>query len=320
MSQTLQSPQLQQPQGGMQRIPFPFESYEHPSRPLSAKRLLNCFAEAAPADARSRFALRTVPGLNYRETLGNGPFRVLNTDYVGGFYAVSGSYAYRNQNGTTSNIGYVGDPVEPTWVPQIVAVSIAISPDYAMICVPPRLYAIAHNSFTLTPIDTSTFFGGGCNSIAYCDGYFVGTQSGVGNKFFVSALRDPFTWDPLDYASADNIVNILRKAITHRGELWLLGASGIEIWYNAGAPDFPFRRRSGGTIPFGVAPRSVAQIDHSVWWVSYDGSIYRSDNYGLKRISTHAIEAIVESGNPDLTIGLAYMQEGHAHYCVTLSN
>jgi hypothetical protein len=48
---------------GMRRIPFPLESYEHPSRPLSAKRLLNLMAEKAPADARTAAALVSTPGL-----------------------------------------------------------------------------------------------------------------------------------------------------------------------------------------------------------------------------------------------------------------
>jgi hypothetical protein len=309
-----------QPQSGMRRIPFPTESYEHPSRPLSAKRLLNCFAEQAPADARSQVALRTVPGLVYRETLGTGPVYVLNTDYVGGFYAVSGTVAYRNQGGVTSALGTVGMANDLAWPSQLVRPSIAISPDYAVICVPPRLYVVPHASSTMTQIDTTEFPGGGCNSIAYCDGYFVGTQAGIGNKWFISNLGDPYTWDALDFASADSIVNILRRVITHRGELWLVGVVGIEVWNNTGAPDFPFRRLSGGVIQFGLSPRTVAQLDNSVWGLGYDGCVYRSENYKLQRVSTHAIEAIIEAASPDAAFGCGYMQEGHAHYCLTLAD
>jgi hypothetical protein len=304
----------------MRRIPFPTESYEHPSRPLSAKRLLNCFAEQAPADARSQAALRTVPGLVYRETLGLGPVRAFNTDYIGGFYAVSGPALFRNQAGVTSSLAHVGTAADPTWPPQLPQPSIAISPDHAVICVPPRLYVVPHASATVTQIDTSVFPGGGCNSIAYCDGYFVGTQAGVGNKWFISNLADPYTWDALDFASADSIVNLLRRVITHRGELWLIGAVGIEVWNNTGAADFPFRRQSGGVIQFGLSPRTVATLDNSVWGFGYDGCVYRSENYKLQRVSTHAIEAIIESGNPDYALGYGYMQEGHAHYCLTLTD
>ena len=50
------------PAGGMQRIPFPLESYQHPSLPL-AKALLNLMAEKAPDDARTAAFLVSTPGL-----------------------------------------------------------------------------------------------------------------------------------------------------------------------------------------------------------------------------------------------------------------
>lgn len=319
MSETQQRPR----QDGMQRIPFPTESYQHPSLPLSAKRLLNCFAEQEPNDARAPVALRTVPGLVFREALGGGPVKSLNTDFIGGYYAVSGGQAFRHTPAGTVFIGNVGNEtnpaISPRVIPQRVFVTIAVSPDYAVICVPPNLYVCTHTG-TLTPVDTSEFQGGGAGSVTYIDGYFVVTQWGVGNKFQVSALRDPYTWDALMFASAESINNVLFRALTHNGELWLMGAAGYEVWYDAGAGDFPFRRQSSGSYPFGFAPRSLAQLDSSIWGVSYDGCIYRTSGYKPQRVSTHAVEAIIEGANPDFATGLAYMQEGHAHYVVTLQD
>lgn len=307
----------------MQRIPFPTESYQHPSLPLSAKRLLNCFAEQAPNDARSPFLLRTTPGLQYVETLGSGPVLAFNTDLPGGYYAVSGPEAYRHKDGTTTNIGNVGLASDPGIPPSDVAVTIAVSPDMVAICVPPRLFAGYHTG-TLTEVDTSDFPpSGGCASICYFDGYFVGTQVGAGTAFFSSALRDPFTWDALDYANADSVNNVIFRSITHKGELWVLGQAGVEVWYDAGAPHFAFRRQSGGVIQPGVVPRTVVQLDNSVWWLARDGCVYRtggSNGYQLARISTHAIEAITEAYNPEMAFAVGYMQEGHAHYCLTLTD
>jgi hypothetical protein len=307
-------------QGGMQRIPFPTESYQHPSLPLSAKRLLNCFAEQAPADARNPVALRTTPGLVYRETLGAGPVVSFDTNLVGGYYAVSGTQAFRNAGGVTTMIGTVGTPTDPELTAQQIGVSIAASPFAVVICVPPNLFTAQHSDPTLTPIDTTSFPGGGCNSITFIDGYFVGTQHGRGNTFFISGLQDPTSWDALDFANIEGLSNILLRAITQRGELWLLGVTGAEIWYDAGAADFPFRRQSGGVIPYGFVWGSVAEIDGSVWWVARDGCVYRSVGYQAQRISTHAVEAIIEISNPDYAIGMAYFQEGHAFYCMTLTD
>jgi len=320
MSQSLQQlAQLQQPQGGMQRIPFPVESYEHPSKPLSAKRLLNCFAEAAPNDARSQVALRTSPGLVYTETFGAGPFQAFNPTYPGGFYCVSGTKAFRKVDGVTTPLGDVGLPVDPALGEFHVMVTIAVSPFHVAICVPPRLYAATHTATTLTEVDTSAFPpSGGCNSITYIDGYFVGTQHGRGNIFFCSALNDPFTWDALDFASADTLISTLLRAITHKGELWLLGYAGGEVWYDTGDARFPFQRRSPGVVPFGFVPKSVQIIDKEVWWTARDGCVYRSNGYNAVRISTHAVESIIELTNPDYVTAVAYLQEGHTFYCLTL--
>ena len=50
------------PKPGMKRIPLPLESYEYLSPPLTQKRLLNMFAEAAPDDSRTAAALVAANG------------------------------------------------------------------------------------------------------------------------------------------------------------------------------------------------------------------------------------------------------------------
>ena len=54
MSDTLTALQnALKPKTGMQRIPFPLDTYEHTSAPLISKRLLNYYAEKEPDDARA---------------------------------------------------------------------------------------------------------------------------------------------------------------------------------------------------------------------------------------------------------------------------
>ena len=54
---------IQAPAGGMQRIPLSFETYQDASLPMSAKYLLNLYAEKTPSDARAPFKLTPTPGL-----------------------------------------------------------------------------------------------------------------------------------------------------------------------------------------------------------------------------------------------------------------
>jgi len=86
----------------MRRIPFPLESYQHPSLPLVAKRLLNVMAEKAPDDARVAAALVSTPGLLAWTTalggsgpIGAGPILAMNDDMPGRIYIVSGTQAFR---------------------------------------------------------------------------------------------------------------------------------------------------------------------------------------------------------------------------------
>jgi hypothetical protein len=305
------------PKTGMRPIPFPTESYQHPSKPYNSKRLLNYAAEAGPPDSRSPFVLAPTPGLVLREQVGGGPWHAFNTDIVGGFYVVSGGGLYRNTEGVTSLLGAVGLMVNPYPPGTIeIMVTIAVSPMAAVICVPPNLFYCFHTG-PLVAIDTTDFPGGGAESVTYMDGYFVVTQYGVGTTFSISGLNDPTAWDAFDFANVEGMVNTLLRAVRHRGELWLLGVSGGEIWYDAGAADFPFRRQAGGVIPYGFVAKSVASIDGSLWWVARDNTVIRSSGYQGKRVSTHAIENIIETANPDLCFGNAYLMNGHSYYCVT---
>ena len=87
----------------MQRIPFPLESYNHQSKPLSSKFLLNLMAEQEPADARVTAALVSTPGLvDSGWAFGAGPVTAMNYDMPGVLYAVSGTHFYR----LTHPVGY----------------------------------------------------------------------------------------------------------------------------------------------------------------------------------------------------------------------
>ncbi len=303
------------PKTGMRSIPFPTESYQHPSKPLQSKRLLNYAAEAAPPDSRSPFVLVPTPGLVPTTRIGSGPWHALDTPFVSVFYIVSGDTAYR----TDVPIGTVGVATNPFPAGRIQAmVTIASNLKYAVICVPPRLYYCLHTDLTLTEIDVTPFAPGGVGSVSYLDGYWVVTRYDGSPIINVSGLNDPSAWDPLDFAQTDSVVRLLLRATRHNGELWLLGENGTQAWYDAGAPDFPLRSTPGSTIPYGVIARTVAEIDGSLWWVTRDNTVLRTDGYKAVRVSTHAIETIITDADVEQCFSVAYVSDGHSYYCLTL--
>ncbi len=162
----------------------------------------------------------------------------------------------------------------------------------------------------------------GAVTVGYLDGYFVFNEPNS-QRFWVTSLNDGSAVDPLDFASAEgNPDNIVSLMVDHR-EVWLFGNNTIEVWYNAGAADFPLERIQGAFMETGcLAPYSVAKLDNSVFWLGSDargnGIVYRNNGYNAVRVSTHAVEWQIQTYNfVDDAIAFTYQQDGHSFYALT---
>jgi hypothetical protein len=335
MSDTLTA--LQQaltPKGGMQRIPLPTQSYEHPSLPLSEMRLLNYMAEQEPAGARSAVALIATPGIGEWgfPDLGSGPVTAMNGDLPGVVYAVSGTHFYRMRQlvlygpMVVEDLGDLG-AIPPLDYPENLMPTIAVGVNAAVVCSPPNAWTCSHTG-ALNQI------GGdfpGARSVAYLDGYFVFTGDDIDSQFFCTGLLDPANYNALDFAYADGEPNILRLVMTLGTDLWFFGNGAIEIWYDAGSSGlettpgtsfFPFRRRPGGLISVGIrSMRSVVVCDGSFFFLGTDGIIRRTAGYRTERVSTHALEAAIREMALTSLVpanAISYAQDGHVFYCLTI--
>ena len=75
-----------------------------------------------------------------------------------------------------------------------------------------------------------------------------------------------------------------------RGELWLVGETALEVWYDAGSSGlettpgtsfFPFRRRAGGVIHTALPGYRIAAIcDNTLLWITNLGSMVMRSNGG----------------------------------------
>jgi hypothetical protein len=323
----------------MRRIPFPLESYEHPSRPLSAKRLVNLMAEQQPADARTAAALVSTPTLQAWDAaaggagaIGTGPILAMNDEVPGVIYIASGTKFYRMRFSptgvpTVEMLADVGTADAGT-SPWNSFVTIAAGPTACVVCVAPRAYTCTHlPGDPLHQITDPDF--PGASSVCYVDGYFAFSALGDTAMWFISRVLDPSSFDALDFVFSDATPNVIRRVISHRGQVWTIGESGMEVWYNAGKSGlettpgtsfFPFRRAAGGVIPIGTgSPMAVCKADQSVWWVGLDGLVWRSEGYNPKRVSTYAIEAIIGIGMVAMT-AFTFPYRGHWFYCLTTND
>lgn len=294
----------QAPAGGMQRIPLPLESYQHPSLPLASKRLVNLYSEKEPADARSQAALIPTAGMSFYRTLSTGPIWAMNGDIHGLVYVASGTRFYRLRytidGPFVDDLGDIGIPDRDVIPDYDIMITIASGPPGVVVCVPPRSYTCDHSAMSVNQI------GGdypGAAAVCFHDGYYVYTGYDQLDQFFISKLGAPGDFDALDFASSDALPNVLRRVVSHRGDLWMLGEGSLEVWYDAGSSGlettpgisfFPYRRRPGTVLTQHVATcRSYASGDGSIFWLGDDNIAYRSNGYQAVRISTHAEEAMI---------------------------
>lgn len=161
----------------------------------------------------------------------------------------------------------------------------------------------------------------GANSVVFVDGYFVLNKLNSSQYQITSLYGTDF--NALDFASAEGAPDKLITLLDNHREVWLFGEYSTEVVINTGNPDFPFERIQGAFLEQGcAAPSSVAKLDSSIFWLSYNnegrGMVVRSAGYDWQRVSTDAIDyAIAQIDDISDAVAYAYQQEGHTFYQIT---
>lgn len=271
-------------------------------------RMINLFPEIVPEGGKEPAFLQRAPGLRLLATLGNGPVRGLWT--FGGYgYAVSGDKLYK---------------IDSFWAATVKGTVTGSGP-VSMVDNGTQLFIAAGANGFIYNANTDVFAQitdpdfPGATTVGFIDGYFVFNEPNS-QKFWVTQLLDGTSVDPLDFASAEGSPDDLVSLIVDHREVWLFGQTSVEVWYNAGLPDFPLARIQGAFNEIGcAAPFSVAKLDNGVFWLGADargrGIVYRSKGYNGERISTHAVEWQIQQ-YPDISDATAYtyQQDGHSFY------
>jgi hypothetical protein len=274
-------------------------------------RMVNLFPEVIPEGGKEPAFLNRAPGLNFLATIGNGPVRglwVLKADPTRAFVVSGNQFFEINSSYTATLRGAVSGTGPVSMVDNGTQIFIATNPNGYIFNTSTNVFA------QITDPDFP-----GAVTVAYLDGYFIFNPPNS-QRFYLTALLDGTSVDPLDFASAEGSSDGLVALIVDHRELWLFGTDSIEVWYDAGLSDFPFVRIQGAFNELGcAAPYSVAKLDNGLFWLGSDargkGIVYRAEGYTGKRMSTHAVEwQIQQYGDISDAIGYTYQQDGHAFY------
>jgi len=306
----------------MTQIPLIMGMYQARSIIADAQRCVNLYTERNPPDSPFPFTTYPTPGLSLETTAPViGQVRATYTASNGACFVVVGNAVYL----LTQSYGwnFLGNINSYTGFVSI--------KDNTLCCV------IVDGSQDGFVIDLTTFAYGAISQtnwypasrVDYLDTYLVFSIVDS-NQFFFTLSNVTYTmlttgigFDPLDIAAKtggnDKIAGL---AVMHR-EIWLIGQSTSEVWFDSGAADFAFQEMPGAFVEQGCASvGSIAKFDLALYWLGQDlygnSVVFRGAQYNATAISTKAIENEINSyAIKDDAIGFTYLQEGHPFYVLT---
>lgn len=283
----------------MIELPFALHKGDAGFTQNSRETLLNMYAEQATGKAQ--LTRRQRPGLKAGFPL-IGVKRG-SAEFVHGFYFVVREVAYQLADGIVEALGALNSRIGPVTI-------ISDDSDHVAFCDGQELWH--WDGAALSLVETPSAVG----TLTFQGGFGVYSEPGT-DRFYISALNDLTSWDPLDFASAESQSDRIVRAFEDRGELWFFGERTIDVFRNAGAQDFPFVYNT--SMQRGcAAPFSVVSEDNTLFWLGDDLIVYRADGYRPSRVSTHAIEDWIEKA-PNRAEGraFAYTARGHKFYTLT---
>lgn len=297
------------------RIPFVGASYQMDALSFGVQRTINFVPIVTEVEnTKSVSALRKCAGLQLFTTAGGGAIRGCLSSTSGRAFVVSGREFYEiNADASVTKRGDLNTSTS--------RVSFAENNTQVMFVDGTDGWIFNKDTNTLTQITDVDF--PTCSIVSYQDGYFLTVEDGT-QKFYISAIEDGLTWDALDFTLVQSSPDNLNCVLSDNGNVWLFGNRSVEVYQNTGNAQFPFERISGAIIQTGcAAPFTVSQFDNTVVWLGVDsqgrGVVWRAEGYQARRISTSAIEKLIDTAE-DFTDAYAwvYHEQGHVYYMLQI--
>jgi hypothetical protein len=309
-------------------LPFVGSAYTARSKNLDAQTCINYYLENGGKDSKAENMLIGTPGTVAFADCGLGEGRGIYSASIDRCFAVvdrnlkeilsNGTVIQRGLlDSATGKVSMVDNGIQLMIVDGLKGYIFSMSnyfSDY-----PAPLTPYVDGDFDIIG---SVNFPNGARTVTYADGYFIvaGSVQPTPGLFAISKLIDGFTWDGLEFGSAEGSPDKLVAIIASNRELWALGSRSKEVFYNSEALAFPYDRIQGTFSDTGcLSIFSARTLRGSLFWLgaSKDGSasIWMSQGYAPARISTHAIEQDLNQWTD--AYAWVYEMEGHAFYVIT---
>jgi len=291
----------------MSTLALPVHSYRLRSTPASTARLVNCFAEQLPPDAKTPLLLARTPGVTFWQDIGFGPISGLHAA-LNQLFVVSGSALHTvDSNRTSTQLGSIGTPGN---------IDMEANTTSVVVVNEPNMYYWDGTTFGQVT-DPDFIAIGGANSVEFVDNFITFTVPNS-DEWGCFDLGSATSFDALNFASAEGAPdNLVGHKVDHR-QVLLLGEETCELWENVGQAGFPFARVPGGFIELGCFNgKTAVKLDNSIFWVANDYTVRRLDGSTPVRVSTHAVEQFLTTVTMASGRAYSYTQDGHLFYVLT---
>lgn len=138
-------------------------------------------------------------------------------------------------------------------------------------------------------------------------------------EFFYSEINDAANIDALNFQEAESSDDGGVAIKRHRNYVYIFGTQTVEVFQNTGGTDNPFTSLSGGLIPKGcLSAGTVAEIDHSLVFVTHENNVARIQGSTASVISTTEVADLIrKEPNPESLTGDVYAIQGHEFYALS---
>ncbi len=296
----------------MASILLPIHSYE--LRSGSSARLVNCYPEQAPPDAKTPALLYRNNGIKSWTTVGSGPIRGMYAAFIGlttggteNLYVVSGSELYFvDTDKVVTLIGNIGSPNRIDLDSNTTHVVVVNEPN-----------AFHWDGTTFGQITDEDFISRGAGDVEFLDNFLLFRQPNSG-VFFGADLGSATGFDGLNFATAESKPDNLTGMKVQHGQLVNFGSGSGELFENSGAAGFPITRIINGTFDIGTLnAATVATQDNSVYWVGEDFTVRKLEGITPRRVSSHAVEQFISAATATSLEAFTYEQDGHFFYVLS---
>ena len=263
-------------------------------------RLVNLYRE--PVDPGDKHALKSVLGTTEFADVGGVFVRAL-AEVDGSIYALANLALQKiDTDGTVTSLGVTLDDANASVAGNNGNVTAVIGGAYYL-----------WDGATLTNPVAGAFSSFG--ALEYLGNYTVLTELN-GRRFQWSGVAYPNDLPGLSFSTADGRDDNIIRPLALNGQLYLLKAGSIEVWYLTGeAGALAFERQVGGVMDVGLKSFGlVARFDGGAFLVGDDNRAHMLSGQ-LQPVSTPAVETAIKTCSPQYC--LTYDDEGHTFCAIT---